>query len=490
MNIPWALPIDLGILSVALLVATCLRARVGLLQRFLIPNALVAGFILLPIYNLAPALPGIDSTRLGELTYHLLGIVFATLALRPPASAGARVAARSRRSAALAITILSQYVLQGIVGVCLAMLLMASIMPQLFPAFGLLLPLGFALGPGQAYAIGESWRAVGIEGAGSIGLTFAALGYLFACFGGVTLIHIARRKRRIDLRTGDVRMRRALARGLYAPDDHRPSGARLTTAGEAIESLTFHMALILGVYLLCFLLLRALTGALVQLGPAGLRLANNLWGIHFIFASLTGLAVRHGLRVLGLTHLFDVPTFTRISGLAVDYMTCAAIAAISFVVVWTYWLPIVIIAAAGSVTALVAIPRLTRLLFRDHYFPRLLIVYGVSTGTLATGLALLRMIDPHFDTPVVEEFNYAAGLTFLLAIPFILAFDLPLRDSVKNVVSVLLSDMMYPPFCTVLCFSILSIKVPVHLSTLCFHGSHEGIVRTVLRGYRIVDTHN
>jgi len=52
-------------------------------------------------------------------------------------------------------------------------------------------------------------------------------------------------------------------------------------------------------------------------------------------------------------------------------------------------------------------------------------IFGVSTGTLPTGLALLRVIDPEFETPVASDYMYASGLTFVFAIPFILSINLP-----------------------------------------------------------------
>ncbi|HKK47688.1 MAG TPA: sodium:glutamate symporter, partial [Alkalispirochaeta sp.] len=58
-------------------------------------------------------------------------------------------------------------------------------------------------------------------------------------------------------------------------------------------------------------------------------------------------------------------------------------------------------------------------------FHRTMMIFGVSTGTLPTGLALLRVIDPEFETPVAGDYMYASGITFLFAIPFILAINLP-----------------------------------------------------------------
>jgi glutamate:Na+ symporter, ESS family len=46
---------------------------------------------------------------------------------------------------------------------------------------------------------------------------------------------------------------------------------------------------------------------------------------------------------------------------------------------------------------------------------------------LSTGLALLRALDPEFESPVAVDYTYASGLTFALVIPLILIINLPLQ---------------------------------------------------------------
>jgi ESS family glutamate:Na+ symporter len=65
-------------------------------------------------------------------------------------------------------------------------------------------------------------------------------------------------------------------------------------------------------------------------------------------------------------------------------------------------------------------------MFRDHRFHRTLVIFGASTGTMPTGLALLRVIDPEFETPVATDYVYSSGITFVLAIPFIMIINLPI----------------------------------------------------------------
>jgi ESS family glutamate:Na+ symporter len=80
----------------------------------------------------------------------------------------------------------------------------------------------------------------------------------------------------------------------------------------------------------------------------------------------------------------------------------------------------------------ITVPWIASRLFRDHKFHRMLLIFGVSTGTLSTGLALLRVIDPDFETPVASDYTYAAGITFVFAIPFILSISLPVRAFVTG----------------------------------------------------------
>lgn len=422
MDFTWSLFIDLGMIAVALLAATAIRYKVRFFQKYLIPNALTAGFLLLPFYNyVAPSL-GLAATNLEEIVYHMLSISFISMTLRaqdPQASGG------DGRIFATSIATLWQFGIQALVGLLFTFLLMSTVMPDLFPGFGFLLPLGFVQGPGQAFAIGSGWARFGFEEAGSVGLTFAAMGFVFASFGGVLLINIGiRRKWLTDefLKGLDTS---AVKSGIYPSRKRRPVGAEMTTESEAIDSFTFHVALVFAVYLLSYLLLTWITRGLSLLGPLGSDLAVNLWGINFIFSAITGIIVRTIMRRTGLDFAVDSKTLTRLSGLAVDMMVAAAIGAISIVLVREFLLPIMALSIIAGGLALILVPWFCSRIFVDHQFHRTMMIFGVSTGTLPTGLALLRVIDPEFETPVASDYMYASGLTFIFAIPFILAINLP-----------------------------------------------------------------
>jgi len=182
--------INLGIISAGLILATWIRSKIRFFQRYLIPNSLLAGFILLPLYNFVLPKLGLSSVNLGEMAYHLLSISFIALALKAPP----KKEVTKGRIFGTTLSVLFQFGIQGFIGLMLTFFFIQTIMPDLYHSFGYLLPLGFSQGPGQAYSIGQSWSAFGIKGAGSIGLTFAALGFILCSFGGIFIINYGIKK--------------------------------------------------------------------------------------------------------------------------------------------------------------------------------------------------------------------------------------------------------------------------------------------------------
>ncbi|MBN1480653.1 sodium:glutamate symporter [candidate division KSB1 bacterium] len=423
MNFSWHIFVNLGILSAALLLGTFLRARVAFFQKYLIPNALTAGFIVLPLYNFVFPEIGLSAIQLGEITYHFLGLSFIALGLRTPPKGEKRGPAVFQTS----IGIISQIVLQAIIGFGLTIFFIKTFMPNLFHTFGFLLPLGFAEGPGQAFSIGEAWKVHGVQDAGNIGLTFAAIGFILCCFGGIFLINHALRKGWISQQELKHMRKKETQTGIRPRNSKLLVGAYQTTDTEAIDSVSLHMALVLMSYFGAWLMLKGITFLLDMLGPIGHELAANLWGLHFIFAVTMGLLVRQFIKAFKCDHVVDNRTMTRISGLSVDIMVTSAIAAISIIAVAKYWVPLVIIAGIGAVATFFGTIWFCSRLFSDHRFLRTLFIFGVSTGTLSTGLALLRAVDPEFESPVAVDYTYASGVGFLMTIPLILIIPMPLR---------------------------------------------------------------
>ena len=129
--------------------------------------------------------------------------------------------------------------------------------------------------------------------------------------------------------------------------------------------------------------------------------------------------------MLGASRILDDGSLTRISGFSVDLLVSAAIGAISLTVLFRHWIPLIVMVAAAGAATMAYTLWISSRLFRDHKFERAIMLYGASTGTLPTGLALLRVLDPDFETPVATDYMYGSGIAFFLVIPYILSINLP-----------------------------------------------------------------
>ncbi|MCK4578034.1 MAG: hypothetical protein KAU50_04545, partial [Candidatus Marinimicrobia bacterium] len=425
MTTPWDLSvnlkdvvIDLAWLSLLLIVGAVFRRYVGFFQRFLVPNNIIAGFIGLIIGPQLLGLNNVAMDRLGIYVYHLLALVFIAIGLRQekthwgtgPISTG--------------FTFISSYLIQGIVGLLVALILVYTIMPDLFPAIGLLVPLGFGMGPGLAYTMGHSWEHFGFEGGGAVGLTFAAIGFLIAYFTGIPLIRRGIRRHETNLVKGMDHISDEVLRGIHKEPPLKSAG-KLTIASEAMEPMAFQMGLIGALYLVTWVVALGLSKLMVAGGLE--KFTPTLWSFHFLIANLLSLAVRKVLDRTGHSHVIDRGLMTRSAGLFMDYLVAASIAAISIAIVWVYWLPILIMSLVAGILTYILCRWLMYRAYENYHFERFIGMFGEMTGTLNSGLVLVRVTDPEFDTPVAEDLVYGSGVALLLGFPLLVVLNLPMN---------------------------------------------------------------
>lgn len=421
--------IHLGMISLALLVGSILRSKIKFFQRFLLPASIIGGFLLLLYYNYVAPIFDMNSDFLGELVYHLLNVSFIAMMLRPDDDIKEKLTAR--RLGQNVVATVAQYGLQCTFGLLATALMIATVMPDLFPAIGLVLPLGFELGPGQAYSMTLPWEAMGFEGATSVGLTIAAMGFLTGSIGGVILINLGIRNGWVSKEAAEKIKSKGIQTGFVSREERRV-GAMNTTDGESIDSFTYHIVLIFVTYLISWAFLWGITYLLYLLGPTGVSLAESLWGINFVFSSLIASLVKSIMKKLKVDHTVDSKTMNRINGLAVDLTVVSSLGAISLVAIASYWLPIIVLLVIGIFITTYILPYYCSRLFDDNQFYRMLVLFGTATGTLPTGLSLLRVVDPDFETPAARDFTYASGLVFFLVIPIILCINLPAMSYVTG----------------------------------------------------------
>lgn len=407
-------------LSLFLIIAIILKRKIRFLQRFLIPTSIIAGFIGLILGSEILNWIQLDIEKLGTLIYHLMAVGFISIALKERSTAPVN---HRRDNVNTGLAIITSYIAQGIIGFAISLSLAYTFLPRLFPPFGLLLPLGFAQGPGQAFSIGTSWEELGFSNGGNIGLSIATIGFLWAIIFGIPLMNILIRKKKawgLEDREKMIRLK-----SVNIEEKHTENIPKRMF----IDSLTVQVVLIGVVYLITYFTLRGISIILAPLGEYGYTVAQLLWGFHFVIATMFAILVRIILNALKRRNWLHIKypdnyILQRISSGSFDFMIVAAIAALSIATFRENWLPIILITTLGGIFSLVYTVFLCRRIYTNYIVEHIVGLYGQFTGTITTSMALLREIDPDSESNVPENLVLGGAVALPLGVPLMFILGL------------------------------------------------------------------
>ena len=383
-----------GGLAIMLLAGVLFRAKITFFQHFLIPSCLIGGLLGLMLLNMG--IMRLPMQNLETFAYHFFNISFISVGLTRNEAFNETSKPNINIFKAplwMALTQSAIFPLQAITGGVLVALF-GFFGLKLFPTFGFLAPLGFEEGPGQALSIGKVWQGFGFEHATTIGLTFAAMGFFFSFFVGVPLVNWGIRKGLSA--QGPRDLPKDFLTGIISKNQKRESAGELPFYSSNLDSLAFHSALVGLVYVLTYGLVKYL-GRIV---PADV--ASILWGFFFIFGLGIALGIRWMMEKLAIAHLIDPGIQRRITGWSVDFLIVSTVMAIELTIVWQYILPITTISlVSGTLTTFMVVYLGKRIW--SYNLERTIAIYGAVTGTVSSGLLLLRIADPDFKTPVAID---------------------------------------------------------------------------------------
>ncbi len=420
----WQSVLQILFLSLLLAIATLLKRIIPFFQRFLIPNAIIAGFLGLLLGRQVLGLIPFSDDLLLNLVYHLMAVGFIALALQDKDKAHKSTAVPA------GAYIVSTYLIQAILGLGLMMIIFYIFDPNIFTPMGLLLPLGYGQGPGQAFSIGSKWESLagptgafrGLTGGGNIGVSIATMGFLWATFGGVIYMNILNRKKKEHQKSEPV-VHKSLV------EIEKKGDVPLT---ESIDRMTIQIFLIGIVYILSYFTLILLSWLLPQLGNFGSNLARMFWGFHFVFGTGYALLLRWIIQKLKKQKLLkrNYPNnyiLHRIAGSSFDLMIAAAIAAISIKIFLANWIPIMLMSLLGGIVTLWWVQWIARKYYKDHATEYSLAMFGMLTGTIPTGMALLKEVDPGLQTPVSQDLVEGSGTALIFAVPILLLLPVAVK---------------------------------------------------------------
>lgn len=383
---------DFCIMSALIFVAKIIRTKVKLVQKLYIPTALIAGFLGL---FLGKQFLGVIpfSAEVSNYPGILIAVLFGSMFLGNKGKKSFKNMMNNVGDTFLvnAASEIAQFGFFIVLG--------AAALPYLFKglddAFSLLLPAGFVGGHGTAAAIGGVFAENGWEEATSIGQTFATIGLLGGIILGVVMINIAARKGWTKQIKSIQNVPDEMMSGLV-PEEKRTSLGENTVNAMSLDTLSWHLTLVLV----------ALGGAyLVNMGIKEIfpQLSIPLYGL----ALLCSIVVQWILKLFRMDRYVDKKIVTHIGSTATDYLVGFGVASINVSVVMKYALPIILMAFIGFVFVITWLFVISPKFFRSYWFERGIYIFGMSTGVLATGVILLRVADPEFETGVLEDFGFA-----------------------------------------------------------------------------------
>ncbi|MDH7512005.1 MAG: sodium/glutamate symporter [Clostridiales bacterium] len=394
--------IDFCWLCVLLLLGKWLRVRFALFQRLFLPASIIAGFIGLILgpsifgQYLFSVIPPNMVSSWSHLPGRLINVVFACLFLGISIPSLRTVWREGGPQLCYGWLVgMGQYVVG--LGITMALLTPVFKVPYYF---GCLLEIGFSGGHGTAAGMKEAFSDLGFSAGSDLGLMSATVGVVSAVVFGMLLINIAARRGYTKIIKSPEKLTLESDRGLV-PETRRIPGSFNTVSPDALEPFAFHAAFVGFAILIGWFILTGIKSLSAGMKPDLFRSFPL-----FPLAMIGGIIIQFTALKTGLARYFDRRTFDRILGLALDFLVVSAIASIKLDVFLAYFWPFSILMLAGlawviSCTWLIA-PRM----LPDAWFERSITEYGMQTGVTALGLLLLRVADPHFETPAARSFGF------------------------------------------------------------------------------------
>ena len=236
----------------------------------------------------------------------------------------------------------------------------------------------------------------------ALGYTVATCGMVGGIVVGMGIVNWAY-GRRLVKSVRPFSMKTASERRGIPPRNARPPAGCQTVLPDSVDSLAWHIAVVGLAVLAGFGMLQGLKAAEVALFPnATTRIFTGF--PMFPLCMLGGFLLRKGMGLLKVDLLVDAEQLRRISGASLDFLAVAAIATIQLEVVAANWLPLVLMVAAGLAWTAFSVLFVSPRIFRSAWFERGIAEFGQATGVTATGLLLLRTVDPDNKTSAAESF--------------------------------------------------------------------------------------
>ena len=401
------------ILAILLLIAVFIKQKIKLLQQLYIPESIIAGAIALLLgsevlgaiaFKINPdvlLVNGLFPQSIQDIWLQtpevLINIVFAALFLGEkipnPKDIWQKTAPQVAFGQSLAW---GQY--------AIAIGLVTFVLIPLFdvnPLAGTLVEIAFEGGHGTAAGMATTLDKLGFPEGGNLALGLATVGIITGIIGGTILIQWGEKKGYIDNKLDNQGKLM-----VENPEEAEISTKRtvlLENTGIDYLSLNFGFtALAIAIGWLILKLLFWIES--ISWGKSGLEIAEAV--PLFPMALIGGIIIQLILNRFDVEYLIDRNLQEKIGGVAVDFLIASALAAINLTILGENIGIFLSLAVVGIIWNIVAFVYIAPRIIPIYWFERGLGDMGQSMGVTATGILLIRMVDPENKTAAMTSFAY------------------------------------------------------------------------------------
>lgn len=407
----WQVMVDISIMGALLLIGEFLRAKVKLIQKVLIPPAVIAGFLALLFGPQSPVeqlkiLP--LSTSFGTYASVLIVVIFAATPIGDKPQKGA---ASGPKISGMFFNVSGIAVLQYAVGMLVTLVLLVKLYPTLDENFWSDDGYWLLRRPWTAAAVGSALSELGVPNMTDLGNTCATIGIVGGIISGMIIINWGTRKGYTHYVENPKELPQEMRTGLV-PANKQKSSSKGTVASICLDPLGFHLGIVM---LACWV------GYIASKWFANWTLATFDFKIsipEFCLSLIAGIILNGFLNKTGADQYVDRGTVQRIRAPATDFLMISGIGLaepqcrkdLRFP---SSWCAPLASSSTGSGSSSWAGKSSD-----EDWFERNMMVWGHATGVAATGVLLQRVVDPELKSRGIED----SGIADVFTVPSSLAF--------------------------------------------------------------------
>lgn len=417
-----------GWASIMLCIGMVLRAKVRFLQNMLVPASVIAGILGIIFMNGASGLGinvGTDAGMFTTVVNHLFTISFISISLTStPKEEGNTAKNTLKGTVGLGLVWCLLYALTPVVGTGIVLLCGKGV--DMDAIYGMLVQFAFCQGPGQSAAYGAIFEQYGWTNSAMVAITFSAIGFVAAFLVGIPLAKLGIKKG-IAKHCGKIDD--VILKGYLKKEEQKEQMVKDTTCNSNIETLAFHFAIIGLCYVLAVGIAKVLSFIPGFIG-------SSMSGMMFMNGMYAAYIVKWVMKKLKIDFLLEDVLQSKITGWTADYLVVCAFMAVSVSIIGQWLVPIIIVSIV-----IVIVTFFVCLYFGQRFggandFERTLGLYGTCTGTVPSGVALVRIVDPNFRTSTSVELG-ACNLVMIASTPVYIIILALASGSMKLVPAIL-----------------------------------------------------